>query len=117
LIYVGSIGTGWSHQLGRSIMAAVQRNGRDDPPFVAVPKPDAKDARWADPKLVAEVQFTTWTRDGRCGIRASSRMQVVPPANYASNQFLPSRHCPATSSSKARLVFTKTMSSVTEMQR
>jgi bifunctional non-homologous end joining protein LigD len=34
-------------------------------PFVAVPKPDAKDARWADPKLVAEVQFTTWTRDGR----------------------------------------------------
>jgi bifunctional non-homologous end joining protein LigD len=32
---------------------------------VAVPRPDAKDAKWADPKLVAEVQFTTWTREGR----------------------------------------------------
>src|SRR5689334_15642612 len=65
LIYAGSVGTGWSHQLGRSIMAAVQRNGRDDSPFVAVPRPDAKDAKCANPKLVAEVQFTTWTRDGR----------------------------------------------------
>jgi bifunctional non-homologous end joining protein LigD len=46
-------------------MAGVQRNGRDESPFVAVPRPDAKDAKWADPTLVAEVQFTTWTRDGR----------------------------------------------------
>jgi bifunctional non-homologous end joining protein LigD len=30
-----------------------------------VPRPDAKDARWNEPKLVCEVEFSTWTRDGR----------------------------------------------------
>ena len=65
LIYAGSVGTGWSVQLGRSIMARLLRIGRDSSPFVAVPRPDAKDAHWAEPKLVCEVEFSTWTRDGR----------------------------------------------------
>ena len=65
LIYAGSVGTGWSIQLGRSIMAALQCISRETSPFIAVPRPDAKDAKWAEPKLVAEVEFTTWTRDGR----------------------------------------------------
>jgi len=29
-----------------------------------VPRTEAKDARWVDPVLVAEVEFTAWTRDG-----------------------------------------------------
>jgi bifunctional non-homologous end joining protein LigD len=65
LIYAGSVGTGWSVQLGRSLMAALQRIGRDSSPFVAVPRSDAKDAHWTEPRLVCEVEFTTWTRDGR----------------------------------------------------
>src|SRR5690242_13415754 len=48
----------------RSVMANLQRMGHDDSLFVPVPRPDAKDAKWAAPKLVAEVQFTTWTRGG-----------------------------------------------------
>jgi bifunctional non-homologous end joining protein LigD len=52
-------------QLGRSIMAKLQRIGRAASPFVAVPRPDAKDAHWAEPKLVCEVELTTWTHDGR----------------------------------------------------
>jgi bifunctional non-homologous end joining protein LigD len=46
-------------------MAALQRIGRDSSPFVAVPRPDAKDEKWADPKLVCEIEFTQWTRGGR----------------------------------------------------
>jgi bifunctional non-homologous end joining protein LigD len=65
LIYAGSVGTGWSVQLGRSIMVALRPIGRETPPFVAVPRPDAKDAHWTEPKLVCEVEFTTWTRDDR----------------------------------------------------
>jgi bifunctional non-homologous end joining protein LigD len=38
LIYAGSVGAGWSIQLGRSIMAALQRICRDISPFVAVPR-------------------------------------------------------------------------------
>jgi bifunctional non-homologous end joining protein LigD len=65
LVYAGSVGTGWSIRLGRSIMAALQRIGQDDSSFVAVPRPDAKDANWAEPRLICEVEFSTWTRDGR----------------------------------------------------
>jgi len=65
LIYAGSVGTGWSIQLGRSIMAALQRIGREISFIIAAPRPDAKDAKWAEPKLVCEVEFTQWTRDGR----------------------------------------------------
>jgi bifunctional non-homologous end joining protein LigD len=46
-------------------MASLQRIDTKTPPFVAVPRPDAKDAHWTEPKLVCEVEFTTWTRDGR----------------------------------------------------
>ena len=45
LIYAGSVGTGRSIQLGRSIMAKLQRIAADASSFVAVPRPDAKDAR------------------------------------------------------------------------
>ena len=65
LTYAGSVGTGWSIQLGRSIMAALQCIGRESPPFIAVPRADAKDSKWAEPQLVCEVEFTQWTRDGR----------------------------------------------------
>jgi bifunctional non-homologous end joining protein LigD len=65
LIYAGSVGTGWSIQLGRSIMAALQRISRDTTLFVAVPRLDAKDAKWAEPKVVVEVEYSTWARDGR----------------------------------------------------
>ena len=46
-------------------MAKLQRIGNDASPFIAVPRPDAKDARWTDPQLVAEVEFTARTHDGR----------------------------------------------------
>jgi len=39
----------YSIQLGRSIMAALQCISRDTPPFIAVPRADAKDAKWAEP--------------------------------------------------------------------
>jgi bifunctional non-homologous end joining protein LigD len=65
LIYAGGVGTGWSIQLGRSIMATLRHISLDTSPFVAVPRPDTKDAKWVEPRLVCEVEFTTWTRDGR----------------------------------------------------
>ena len=65
LTYVGSVGTGWSHKLGRSIIAALQRIARESLPFDTIPRPDANGAHWAEPKLVCEVQFTEWTKEGR----------------------------------------------------
>jgi bifunctional non-homologous end joining protein LigD len=66
-------------------MAALQRIGRATPPFIAVPRPDAKDAHWTEPKLVCEVEFSTWTRDGRVrhpsfkGLREDKTAKEVRP--------------------------------------
>jgi bifunctional non-homologous end joining protein LigD len=34
-------------------------------PFADVPRADARDAHWVEPVLVAEVEFTEWSRHGR----------------------------------------------------
>jgi bifunctional non-homologous end joining protein LigD len=41
-----------------------------------VPRPHARDARWVDPALMGEVQYTEWTADGR--LRHPSRRGLRP---------------------------------------
>jgi bifunctional non-homologous end joining protein LigD len=66
LDYVGHVGTGFTDKMLRDLEADLAPLARDEPPFAAaVPRPHAKDARWVEPRLVGEVAFTEWTRDGR----------------------------------------------------
>jgi hypothetical protein len=46
-------------------MAVLQRINRDAPPFVAVPRPEAKDAKWTEPQLIFEVEFANGPGTGR----------------------------------------------------
>jgi bifunctional non-homologous end joining protein LigD len=55
-------------------------DGRNTSPFVAVPRPDAKNAKWVEPKLACEVEFSTWTRDGRVRHRSFKGMREDKPA-------------------------------------
>jgi bifunctional non-homologous end joining protein LigD len=65
LEYAGKVGTGFDtetlHELGAN-MRALQRN---DPPFTSPQSIKERDVTWVEPKLVAEIGFTEWTRDGR----------------------------------------------------
>ena len=65
LEYAGKVGTGFDtetlHELGAN-MRAVKRN---DPPFTNSEGIKERDVTWVEPKLVAEIGFTEWTRDGR----------------------------------------------------
>jgi bifunctional non-homologous end joining protein LigD len=47
------------------LLAKPRPLGRDASPFVDVPRADARDAHRVEPVLVAEVEFTEWSRDGR----------------------------------------------------
>jgi bifunctional non-homologous end joining protein LigD len=65
LRYAGGVGTGYTARMRRDLLVKLRSLSRDDSPFVDVPRADAHDARWVEPVLVAEVEFTEWSWDGR----------------------------------------------------
>jgi bifunctional non-homologous end joining protein LigD len=66
LAFVGHVGTGFTVKMLEDLQARLRRLERRSPPFATeVPRPHAKDAHWVTPKLVGEVVYTEWTREGR----------------------------------------------------
>ena len=73
LVYAGNVGTGFNDREIDRLLKKLQPLRRDTPPFREVPKmPRVRkgDIVWAEPKLVAEVEFVEWTHDGH--LRAPS---------------------------------------------
>jgi bifunctional non-homologous end joining protein LigD len=90
LRYAGQVGTGFT----RAILADLQRRlealDRRTSPFAEpLPSAEARDAHWVSPKLVGEVEFTEWTRDGRLrhpswrGLRPDKSPDEVVPSGEA----------------------------------
>lgn len=63
LRYAGRVGTGFDHATLDSLSRRLRELEVDTSPFADAPR--LRDAHWARPRLVAEVAFTEWTRDGR----------------------------------------------------
>ena len=63
LRYAGKVGTGFDRQTLHRLGDELQRRERQTCPFEAGGPP--RDARWAEPELVAEIGFAEWTRDGK----------------------------------------------------
>jgi bifunctional non-homologous end joining protein LigD len=60
-VFAGEVGSGIDTRTRRELVASLDSIRRDDPPFDHPVR--IKDARWADPKLVARVEFSEWTTD------------------------------------------------------
>jgi DNA ligase D-like protein (predicted ligase) len=63
LLYAGKVGTGFDERTLRSLHQTLRSLETPAPPFADPPK--ERGVHWARPELVAEVEFTEWTRDGR----------------------------------------------------
>ena len=64
LQYAGKVGTGFTESSARELRHRLDALGRTESPFGAgtgIPRA----AHWVEPRLVAQVRFTEWTRDGR----------------------------------------------------
>ena len=66
LRYAGHVGTGFNAKTLADMEKALKPLARKDSPFTdKVPTAYAKKSTYVDPELVAEVEFTEWTRDGK----------------------------------------------------
>jgi bifunctional non-homologous end joining protein LigD len=65
LEYAGKVGTGFDTGTLHSLGAQMRELRRDDPPFADPANIRERGVTWVEPRLVAEVGFTEWTRDGR----------------------------------------------------
>jgi DNA ligase D-like protein (predicted ligase) len=65
LVYAGKVGTGFSQSVLRDLHARLSRIERDSTPCTRGSSIPRKAVHWAEPRLVAQVAFTEWTRDGQ----------------------------------------------------
>lgn len=65
LVYRGGVGTGFTDRMRREVWEVLQFIRTDKaPPIVGMPNAEARAARWVEPRLLAEVEFTEVTPDG-----------------------------------------------------
>jgi bifunctional non-homologous end joining protein LigD len=62
LVYAGKVGTGFNHQLLGNLERRLRKLEQPHPPLAN--PPGARGVHWVKPQLVAEIEFTEWTRDG-----------------------------------------------------
>jgi bifunctional non-homologous end joining protein LigD len=68
LQWAGNVGTGFTQAEIERLLRLLKPLRRDTSPFATVPKMPRvrkEDVQWVEPKLVAEVEFSEWTHDGR----------------------------------------------------
>jgi DNA ligase D-like protein (predicted ligase) len=65
LVYAGKVGTGFSQAVLRDLHGRLSRIERDSTPCSRGSSIPKKAVHWAEPRLVAQVAFTEWTRDGQ----------------------------------------------------
>jgi bifunctional non-homologous end joining protein LigD len=63
LRYAGKVGTGFDRETLHLLGDELERRERSTSPFEVGEAP--RNARWAEPELVAEIGFAEWTRDGK----------------------------------------------------
>jgi bifunctional non-homologous end joining protein LigD len=89
LHYAGRVGTGFDTRMLGELRARFRRAGEVKRPFTKLPAGAARGVHWVKPSLIAEVQFTGWTRDGVLrhpaflGLRedkAPEEAVIAPPA-------------------------------------
>lgn len=83
LRYTGRSGTGFTQATHKLLRAKLERLARKEPPFADVPREMRRGAHWVKPELVAQVEFSTWTRDNLVRQASFKGLREDKPANEA----------------------------------
>jgi len=61
--FAGKVGTGFSSKQRKELLQELGKDAVEEPQVRGAPR--MRDAHWVKPRLVAQVQFTEWTHDGK----------------------------------------------------
>jgi bifunctional non-homologous end joining protein LigD len=86
LHYRGRVGTGFDAALLQELGERLSRLQRSTSPFVDAGREIGRDARWVEPKLVAQIAFTEKTSDGRLRHPAYLGLRGDKPAKDVQSQ-------------------------------
>jgi bifunctional non-homologous end joining protein LigD len=66
LAYIGDVGTGFTEAMLRDLLGRLRKLSKADSPFATpVPRDRARHAQWVQPELLGEVEYRTFTGEGR----------------------------------------------------
>ena len=65
LVYAGKVGSGLAGRLLADLEHRLESRRRKTMPFAEVPAEHRRDVKWVEPDLVAQVEFSEWTDEGR----------------------------------------------------
>ncbi|HVQ28623.1 MAG TPA: DNA ligase D, partial [Vicinamibacteria bacterium] len=65
LVYAGKVGSGFGERMLADLQHRLEVRRRNTSPFASVPAELQRGAHWVEPDLVAQVEFTQWTDEGR----------------------------------------------------
>jgi bifunctional non-homologous end joining protein LigD len=65
LVYAGKVGSGFNDRMLADLQHRLEVRRRKTSPFAEVPAELRKGVRWVEPDLVAQVEFSEWTDEGR----------------------------------------------------
>src|SRR5262245_4942058 len=65
LLYAGKVGSGFTGRLLTDLQHRLEARRRKGSPFAEVPAEHKRAVQWVEPDLVAQVEYTEWTDEGR----------------------------------------------------
>ncbi len=101
LVWAGNVGTGFTEAEIERLLGKLRPLRRDTTPFAVEPKmPRVRrgDVQWVEPVLVAEVEFSEWTHDGRLrqpsyqGLREDKAADEVRKEEPVSDEYRKGSH-------------------------
>ncbi|KTD23565.1 Putative DNA ligase-like protein Rv0938/MT0965 [Legionella lansingensis] len=94
LVYCGNVGTGFTEASLKDVFEELQQHISKENPFNSEPS-SHKDAVWVKPTLVAEVEFSEWTAEGKLrhpsfkGLRKDKKASAVHKEKEVKNKTNP----------------------------